>query len=117
MKILPLQKEWEERKRLIKEGGKLRDEGWKLWKEAEVLWHKSFFLQHKDQSDMLWTAGDKLREEAHELWTAGDKLWEEAHELWNDAVERYYGKDVKARWRSWHEDNEPTCHVGEDTYV
>jgi len=87
MKILPLQKEWEERKRLIAEGEKLLEEGNKLW----------------DEGNKLWDEGNKLREEANKLWY--------------DAVERHYGKDVKVRWRQWHKDNEPTCHVGGDTYV
>ena len=78
MKILPLQKEWEERKKLLDEGVKLRDEGDKLWDEG-------------------------LR----------DKGWK----LWKEAIIRYYGKNAKITWRSWHEDNEPTCHVGSDVYV
>jgi len=92
--IPPLQKEWEERKRLIAEGDKLWDEGMKLW----------------DEGDKLWDEGMKLWEESSKLWDEGDKLW-------NDAVERHYGKDVKVRWRYWHKDNEPTCHVGGDTYA
>ena len=64
--IPPLQKEWEERKRLLEEGDKLKKEGRKLW---------------------------------------------------YDAVKKYYGEDVKVTWRKWHEDNEPTCHIGSDVYV
>ena len=47
----------------------------------------------------------------------GRKLWEEGDKLWKDAVRRYYGKDAKVTWRTWHKDNEPTCHVGSDIYV
>jgi len=80
MKILPLQKEWEEYKRLMQEG------------------------------DNLWDEGRSLQVE-------GYKLWEEGWKLWEVAVERHYGKDVKVKWRKWHKDNEPTCHVGSDVYV
>ena len=90
IKSPPLQKEWEERKRLRKEGRKLREEGSKLWKEA-----------------------NKLREEGNKLWEKG----REGNKLWYEAIEKHYGKDVKVTWRHWHKDNEPTCHVGSDVYV
>ena len=79
-KYPPLQKEWEERKRLRKE------------------------------ADKLWKEGDKLRAE-------GKKLKDKADELWEEAVHKHYGEDAKVVWRTWHEDNEPTCHVGSDVYV
>ena len=87
IKSPPLQKEWEERKRLRKEGRKLREEGSKLWKEA------------------------------NKLWEEGDKLRVEGLKLWDDAVRRYYGKDVKVTWRKWHKDNDMTCHINSDVYV
>jgi len=83
----PLQKEWEERKRLRKEGDKLWKEGSKLWEE-----------------------GGKLYDEA---W----KLREEGNKLWMEAVERHYGLNAKVTWRQWHKDNEPTCHIGSDVYA
>jgi len=92
--IPPLQKEWEERKRLLEEGDKLREEGNKLWEEE-----------------------NKLCEEGWKLRKEGWKLWDEGNTLWKEAVERYYGKDAKVTWRKWHEDNEPTCHIGSDVYV
>jgi len=101
MKIPPLQKEWEERNKLRGEGNKLRDEGRKLCEEG---WK-------------LWGEGNKLIYEGYKLWREGDKLWIEGYKLWNNAVIKYYGKDAKVTWRLWHEDNEPTCHVGSDVYV
>ena len=92
--IPPLQKEWEERKRLLEEGAKLREEGDKL----------------REEGNKLWKEGNKLRKE-------GWKLCKEERKLWDDAVEKYYGKDAKVKWRKWHENNEPTCHVGSDVYI
>ena len=94
MKILPLQKEWEERNKLRDEGDKLRHEGYKLWDE-----------------------GKKLHHEGWKLIDEGWKLWAEGRKLWINAVIKYYGKDAKVTWRLWHEDNEPTCHIGSDVYV
>ena len=85
--IPPLQKEWEERKKLWEEGIELRIKGMELL----------------DQ-------GRKFRIE-------GNKLCDEGNKLWKEAVERYYGKDVKVTWREWHKDNDHTCHIGSDVYV
>jgi len=90
----PLQKEWEEHKRLRVEGEKLRVEGEKLRVE-----------------------GEKLRDEGNKLKDEGWKLRVEGSILWYDAVRRYYGKDVKVTWRKWHKDNDMTCHINSDVYV
>jgi len=94
IKPMPLQKEWEERKRLKEEGDKLCEEGWKLWNE-----------------------GEKLVDEARELYEEGCKLYVKGNTLWGEAVIKYYGKDVKVKWRTWNEDNKPTCHINGDVYV
>jgi len=97
----PLQKEWEERKRLLKEGKELEEKGKKL----------------VDEGRKLIVEGEKLWEEGNKLWVEGDTLRDEGRELWWNAVAEYYGEDVKVTWREWHKDNEYTCHIGSDVYT
>ena len=111
----PLQKEWEERKRLRKEWLKLREEGNKLRDEANKLWEEGDKLRVEGLK--LWDEGEKLRVEGEKLKDEGWKLRVEGSILWYDAVRRYYGKDVKVTWRKWHKDNDMTCHINSDVYV
>jgi len=106
MKILPLQKEWEERKKLRVVGYNLWVKGHKLRYEGEKLW-----------GEKLWDESNKLFDESNKLREEGDNLLVEGRKLWNEAIIKYYGKDAKITWRRWHKDNDPTCHVGSDVYV
>ena len=100
---------------LKKEGWKFRDKGRILMDEESKLWEEGGKL--RDEGRKLWEEGCKLRDEGMKLWDEGNKLCDEGNKLWEEAVERYYGKDVTIKWRKWHEDNEPTCHVGSDVYI
>jgi len=113
--IPPLQKEWEERKKLWEEGIELRIKGMELWKDGNKLCDEGIELRIKGME--LLDQGRKFRIEGNKLCDEGNKLCDEGNKLWKEAVERYYGKDVKVTWREWHKDNEPTCHIGSDVYV
>jgi len=100
IKAPPLQKEWEERKRLRKEGKR-------LWLKGNLLYHR-IRIKKKPITE---------KAAAYKLCTKGHNLFKEGYMLWNDVVERYYGKDAKVKWRKWHEDNDMTCHINGDVYI
>ncbi len=74
-KELPLQKEWDERKRLFAESKKLYAEGYKLYAEF-----------------------NKLRAEAKKLYAEGRKLYVEGELIFSNAAIDLYGKDALMEW-------------------
>ena len=64
-----------------------------------------------------WEEYNRLQDEGDKLRDEGWKLYDEGIKLWKEAIIKYYGKDAKVRWRTWNEDNNPTCHINGDVYV
>ena len=69
MKILPLQKEWEEHNKLRDEGGKLIDEGWKLLdegvklcNEGAELWNDAIIKYYGKNAKVTWRRWHKDNE-------------------------------------------------------
>lgn len=98
-KELPLQKEWEEVK-------KLWERGRELYKEGDRIRHTAYSNEDWDR----WEQGTAMCQRA-------DVLYEKADKIWDKAVESAYDKNVVVRYHTWHPDNIPTCTVGKDIYT
>lgn len=100
---MKLQKEWEQRLKLIAEGNKLTAEGYKLQAEGDKLCA---------EGGKLYAKGIKLWGEGNKLWAESDKLYAKGNKLWAEAVLKAYG-NIKLEWENWNEKYlSSECHLG-----
>jgi hypothetical protein len=105
--MLPLQKEWEMWKRLCQKGNRMYDKSKELQKRADSLRNTaSEIYTHIELVNLASVGCGKAM-----------LLWEKASTLWYDAVENHYGIDTEVKWRTWNEENLPTCSIGNDIYI